>query len=109
MGQRNASTADTLRCMRDGPVSHLSASSEGALGLERILDLETKLARAPVIGRKRRELVKAIGIAAAAYRMTLDNEQATAIFEPLRLTIATRASVRHSTHRKSNGSKRSQP
>jgi hypothetical protein len=85
----------------------MSASSEG--GLERILDLETKLARAPVIGRKRRELVKAIGIAAAAYRMSLDNEQATAIFEPLRLTIATRASARHSTHRKSNASKRSQP
>ena len=77
-------------------------------GLERILDLETKLARAPVIGRKRRELVKAIGIAAAAYRMTLDDEQATAIFEPLRLTLASRATTRRS-HRKSNASKRSRP
>jgi hypothetical protein len=82
--------------------------SEGALRLERILDLETKLARAPVVGRKHRELVKAIGIAAAAYRMSLDNQQAMATFEPLRLTIATRATARHSPHRKSNGPKRSQ-
>jgi hypothetical protein len=83
----------------------MSASSEG--GLERILDLETKLARTPVIGRKRRELVKAIGIAAAAYRMVLDDEQAMAMFEPLRRTIASRATVRRS-HQNSNASKRSQ-
>jgi hypothetical protein len=83
----------------------MSASSEW--GIERILDLETKLARAPLIGRKRRELVKAIGIAAAAYRMVLDDEQAMAMFEPMRLTIASRATVRRS-RQKSNASKRSQ-
>jgi hypothetical protein len=82
--------------------------SEGALRLERILDLETKLARAPVVGRKHRELVKAIGIAAAAYRMSLDDEQAMAMFEPLRPTITTRATTRHSPRRKSSAPKRSQ-
>jgi hypothetical protein len=52
--------------------------------------------------------VKAIGIAAAEYRMALDDEQAMAMFEPLRLTIASRATVRRS-HQKSNAAKRSQP
>jgi hypothetical protein len=64
--------------MKDGPGYQMSATSEGALGLQRILDLETKLARMRVVGRKRRELVKAIRVAAAAYRMALDNEQTTA-------------------------------
>ena len=95
--------------MKDDPVSQMSASSEGALGLERILDLETRLARTPVVGPKHRELVKAIGIAAAAYRMTLDNEQAMAMAthdsSPLAITERTFRSV--PTTRKSRGAKRS--
>jgi len=84
----------------------MTASLEGALGLERILDLETKLARAPVVGRKRRELVKAIGIAAAAYRTALDNEQATASHDSNPLAFAGRP-LRGFSTRKTRGLKRS--
>jgi hypothetical protein len=90
--------------MKAGSVYQVS--SPGALGLERILDLETKLARTPVVGRKHRELVKAIGIAAAAYRMSLDDEQATAM-QDAHVALGGRASVSLPT-RKPRGSKRSQ-
>jgi hypothetical protein len=84
----------------------MSATSEGARGLERILDLETKLARAPVVGRQHRELVKAIGIAAAAYRTALDNEQTTATHDSNPLALSGRA-LRMFPARKARGPKRS--
>jgi hypothetical protein len=91
--------------MKDASTYQMTASVEGALGLERILDLETRLARAPVVGRKRRELVKAIGIAAAAYRTALDNEQATATHDFNALALAGRA-LRSFPLRKIRGPKR---
>ena len=95
--------------MKAGLVTQMSAASEGALGLERILDLETKLARTPLVGPKHRELVKAIGIAATAYRMALDNEQATAMaaHESSSLALSGRAFRSVPTIRKSRGAKRS--
>jgi hypothetical protein len=95
--------------MKAGAVSQTSASSEGALGLERILDLETRLARTPVVGRKHRELVKAIGIAATAYRMSLDNEQAMAMaaHESIPIALAERAFPSVPATRKSRAAKRS--
>jgi hypothetical protein len=84
----------------------MAATSEGALGLELILALETKLARAPSVGRKHRELVKAIGIAAAAYRTALDNEQATATHDSNPLALSGRA-LRTFPTRKVRGPKRS--
>ena len=67
--------------------------------------LETKLARAPLISRKHRELTKAIEIAAAAYRMTLDNEQASAAHGPS--SLADRATSRRVPLRKPRSPKRS--
>ena len=91
--------------MKVSPTDEIASHLEGARGLERILMLETKLALAPVIGLHRRQLVKAIGIAAAAYRMTLDNEQASAARD--RTSLIDRATVRRFPRRKQRRSKRS--
>jgi hypothetical protein len=92
--------------MKDSPGYQMTVSPEGARGIERILDLETRLAHAPMVGRKRRELVKAIGIAAAAYRTALDNEQTTATHDSNPLALSGRA-LRIFPTRKTHGPKRS--
>jgi hypothetical protein len=92
--------------MKDSPPDVVTAHAEAARGLERIVQLETKLARVSLISREHRELTKAIEIAAAAYRMTLDNEQANATYDPH--TLAGRAAVRRSPPRKLRSSKRRQ-
>jgi hypothetical protein len=60
----------------------------------------------PLIGRQHRELTKAIEIAAAAYRMSLDHEQANATYDPH--TLAGRTTARRSPPRKLRSSKRRQ-
>jgi hypothetical protein len=52
--------------------------TEADSGLERIKHLEEQLAPAPVNSRQHRALRAAIRIEAAAYRKSLDTEQATA-------------------------------
>jgi hypothetical protein len=81
--------------MKVSPSVEIAAHMDGARGLERILLLEQKLARVPVISRQHRQLTKAIEIAAAAYRITLDNEQASAAHGP-----SDRATARHFPRRK---------
>jgi hypothetical protein len=64
---------------RDCTVARIT---EVADTLERIVDLETQLAAAPVHGRRRQGLRAAIRIEADAYRKSLDIEQAMATHDP---------------------------
>jgi hypothetical protein len=91
--------------MKDTPLDAIPAHAAAARGLERIVLLEAELARAPLIGRQHRELTKAIEIAAAAYRMSLDHEQANAAYDPDPLTG--RATIVRSPGRRLRRSKRS--
>ena len=91
--------------MKVNPPDEIAAHMDGTRGLARIVLLQTKLARVPAIGHQHRQVTKAIEIAAAAYRMTLDNEQASAMYDSH--ALAGRATVRRSPPRKLRSSKRS--
>jgi hypothetical protein len=95
--------------MTIGLPDRTTASRRGARGLERVLELETQLARTPVISRRRLTLTKAIGIAATAYRKGLDAEQATAMHERPPLDGARRAAAQEPPSPTRRRSKRSQP
>jgi hypothetical protein len=58
----------------------VTLNSEDAV--ERIRQLEEKLARAPAKSALHRDLTKAIGIEATAHRVALDSEQAAEQFDP---------------------------
>jgi hypothetical protein len=52
-----------------------SEDKNGDGGLERIANLEAQLARAPLYGRRYRQLARAIEVEADLYRKTLDIAQ----------------------------------
>lgn len=76
-GRARTSYTDSVK--RDCTVARIT---KVAATLERIVDLETQLAAAPVHGRRRHGLRAAIRIEADAYRKSLDIEQASATHDP---------------------------
>jgi hypothetical protein len=74
---------------------------EAAAGLDRLKNLEYQLAAAPARSRHARRLSMAIRTEAAAYRKSLDVEQATATHDPSPLAgVDLKSLTRASVHRR---------
>jgi hypothetical protein len=70
---------------RNAPIC--AAAPDLYAGLERIKHLESEFVRTSVHSRRHRELAQAIRIEAAAYRKSLDNDQAAATHDSNRRIV----------------------